>query len=150
MREWEKFQEQRREDSYAYFHFLLNFFKLFLLQRLYSHVQISVHLYVSLLIRYRLARDYLSVIENFRVDMRSNNVTGKPILIHKKGSKVVGLHCNPLQPDLLLSCGNDHFVRFFTILFMLCFFWWHFTYCFGLNHYLHSVAVKKNRYIWHE
>ncbi|KAL3518067.1 hypothetical protein ACH5RR_020656 [Cinchona calisaya] len=47
----------------------------------------------------------------YTVDMRSNNVTGEPILIHKKGSKVVGLHCNPLQPDLLLSCGNDHFAR---------------------------------------
>lgn len=47
----------------------------------------------------------------YMIDMRSNNVTGKPILIHKKGSKVVGLHCNPIQPDLLLSCGNDHFAR---------------------------------------
>ncbi|KAI3461648.1 hypothetical protein Pfo_018311 [Paulownia fortunei] len=47
----------------------------------------------------------------YMVDMRSNNVTGKPILIHKKGSKVTGLHCHPLQPDLLLSCGNDHFAR---------------------------------------
>lgn len=46
-----------------------------------------------------------------RVDTRSNSETGKPILIHKKGSKVVGLHCNPVQPDLLLSCGNDHFAR---------------------------------------
>jgi DNA damage-binding protein 2 len=48
----------------------------------------------------------------FRVDTRSNNTTGEAILIHKKGSKVVGLHCNPVQPDLLLSCGNDHFVSF--------------------------------------
>lgn len=47
----------------------------------------------------------------YTVDVRSNNLTGEPILIHKKGSKVVGLHCNPLQPDLLLSCGNDHFAR---------------------------------------
>ncbi|KAJ7964174.1 damaged DNA binding 2 [Quillaja saponaria] len=45
------------------------------------------------------------------VDARSNNKTGEAILIHKKGSKVVGLHCNPVQPDLLLSCGNDHFAR---------------------------------------
>ncbi|ONH99926.1 hypothetical protein PRUPE_6G058000 [Prunus persica] len=45
----------------------------------------------------------------YLVDTRSNDPTGKPILIHKKGSKVVGLHCNPVQPDLLLSCGNDHF-----------------------------------------
>ncbi|XP_073062088.1 protein DAMAGED DNA-BINDING 2 [Primulina eburnea] len=44
-------------------------------------------------------------------DTRSNNVIGKPILIHKRGSKVTGLHCHPLQPDLLLSCGNDHFAR---------------------------------------
>ncbi|XP_042015040.1 protein DAMAGED DNA-BINDING 2-like isoform X2 [Salvia splendens] len=45
----------------------------------------------------------------YMIDARSNNVTGKPILIHKKKSKVTGLHCHPLQPDLLLSCGNDHF-----------------------------------------
>ncbi|KAL3850595.1 hypothetical protein ACJIZ3_012477 [Penstemon smallii] len=47
----------------------------------------------------------------YMADARSNNVIGKPILIHKKGSKVTGLHCHPLQPDLLLSCGNDHFAR---------------------------------------
>ncbi|XP_062015485.1 protein DAMAGED DNA-BINDING 2 [Rosa rugosa] len=51
----------------------------------------------------------------YLVDTRSNNRTGKPILIHKKGSKVVGLHCNPVQPDLLLSCGNDHFARIWDI-----------------------------------
>ncbi|CAF1891915.1 unnamed protein product [Brassica oleracea var. botrytis] len=45
------------------------------------------------------------------IDHRSNNVTGEPILIHKKGSKVVGLDCNPVHPELLLSCGNDHFAR---------------------------------------
>ncbi|KAG0465236.1 hypothetical protein HPP92_019400 [Vanilla planifolia] len=37
------------------------------------------------------------------------------ILIHKKGSKVVGLNCNPSQPDLLLSCGNDHFAYMWDI-----------------------------------
>ncbi|XP_022752649.1 protein DAMAGED DNA-BINDING 2 [Durio zibethinus] len=47
----------------------------------------------------------------YLVDARSNSQTGKAIMIHKKGSKVVGLHCNPFQPDLLLSCGNDHFAR---------------------------------------
>jgi hypothetical protein len=47
-----------------------------------------------------------------RVDTRSNSKIGEAILIHKKGSKVVGLHCNPVQPELLLSCGNDHFVSF--------------------------------------
>ncbi|XP_044483911.1 protein DAMAGED DNA-BINDING 2 isoform X2 [Mangifera indica] len=40
-----------------------------------------------------------------------NSRSGEAILIHKKGSKVVGLHCNPIQPELLLSCGNDHFAR---------------------------------------
>lgn len=45
-----------------------------------------------------------------RLDARSRAGIGAPILIHKKGSKVVGLHCNPVQPDLLLSCGNDHLV----------------------------------------
>lgn len=54
--------------------------------------------------------------------MRSNSVMGEPILIHKKGSKVVGLHCNPIQPDLLLSCGNDHFVKLFAFLLVfICF-----------------------------
>ncbi|KFK27398.1 hypothetical protein AALP_AA8G377800 [Arabis alpina] len=43
------------------------------------------------------------------IDHRSNNRTGEPILIHKQ--KVVGLDCNPVQPELLLSCGNDHFAR---------------------------------------
>ncbi|CAL0315635.1 unnamed protein product [Lupinus luteus] len=45
------------------------------------------------------------------VDTRSNHKSGDAVLIHKKGSKVVGLHCNPIQPDLLLSCGNDHYAR---------------------------------------
>ncbi|KAI4385576.1 hypothetical protein MLD38_003586 [Melastoma candidum] len=47
----------------------------------------------------------------YYVDARSNNEASSSVLIHKKGSKVVGLHCNPMQPDLLLSCGNDHFAR---------------------------------------
>lgn len=47
----------------------------------------------------------------YMADVRSNNVMRKPTLIHKKGTKVVCLNCNPLQPDLLLSCGNDHFAR---------------------------------------
>ncbi|PKA55101.1 Protein damaged DNA-binding 2 [Apostasia shenzhenica] len=45
----------------------------------------------------------------YLLDGRTKVKMGEPILIHKKGSKVVGLHCNPAQPDLLLSCGNDHF-----------------------------------------
>ncbi|KAM0004642.1 putative transcription factor WD40-like family [Helianthus debilis subsp. tardiflorus] len=49
------------------------------------------------------------------VDARANSKTGDSVLIHKKGTKVVGLHCNPLQPDLLLSCGNDHFARMWDI-----------------------------------
>lgn len=57
----------------------------------------------------------LLVADNFGslygVDVRSNEKTEKAVLIHKKGTKVVGLHCNPIQPELLLSCGNDHFAR---------------------------------------
>ncbi|XP_058747861.1 protein DAMAGED DNA-BINDING 2-like [Vicia villosa] len=49
------------------------------------------------------------------VDMRSNNKNGDAILIHKKGSKVVGIHCNPLQPDILLTCGNDHYARIWDL-----------------------------------
>ena len=45
-----------------------------------------------------------------RVDMRSNHRNGDAVLIHKKGSKVTGIHCNPMQPDILLTCGNDHYV----------------------------------------
>ncbi|XP_071720570.1 protein DAMAGED DNA-BINDING 2 [Rutidosis leptorrhynchoides] len=45
------------------------------------------------------------------VDVRSNSKKGDSVLIHKKGTKVVGLHCNPVHQDLLLSCGNDHFAR---------------------------------------
>ncbi|KAK9279526.1 hypothetical protein L1049_013205 [Liquidambar formosana] len=62
-----------------------------------------------------LEKGLVLVADNFGflylVDFRSNHKTGEAILIHKKGSKVVGLHCNPVQPDLLLSCGNDHFAR---------------------------------------
>ncbi|GAV89905.1 WD40 domain-containing protein, partial [Cephalotus follicularis] len=47
----------------------------------------------------------------YLVDIRSNSKTGHAILVHKKGSKVVGLHCNSVQPELLMSCGNDHFAR---------------------------------------
>lgn len=45
------------------------------------------------------------------VDMRSNHRNGDAVLIHKKGSKVTGIHCNPMQPDILLTCGNDHYAR---------------------------------------
>ncbi|ERN09788.1 protein DAMAGED DNA-BINDING 2 [Amborella trichopoda] len=51
----------------------------------------------------------------YLVDMRSNKRIREPVLIHKKGTKVVGLHCNPLQPELLLSCGNDHFARLWDL-----------------------------------
>ncbi|XP_060203212.1 protein DAMAGED DNA-BINDING 2 isoform X2 [Lycium barbarum] len=64
-------------------------------------------------------RSVVLVADNFgylyMADIRSNNIMSKPILIHKKGTKVVGLNCNPLQPDLLLSCGNDHFARIWDI-----------------------------------
>jgi len=46
-----------------------------------------------------------------RLDMRSNLKVGKPIGVHKKGTKVVGLHCHPIEPDLFLTCGNDHTVH---------------------------------------
>ncbi|KAK9159058.1 hypothetical protein Scep_005632 [Stephania cephalantha] len=47
----------------------------------------------------------------YLMDMRSNEKTREDALIHKRGTKVVGLHCHPIQPELLLSCGNDHFAR---------------------------------------
>ncbi|CAL4951387.1 unnamed protein product [Urochloa decumbens] len=45
------------------------------------------------------------------LDRRSKTRIGHPILIHKKGSKVTSLHCNPAQPEVLLSSGNDHYAR---------------------------------------
>ncbi|CAN6472593.1 unnamed protein product [Victoria cruziana] len=64
-------------------------------------------------------RQLVLVADNFgyiyTLDLRSNKRTAGPILIHEKGKKVVGLHCNPLQPDLLLSCGNDHFARIWDV-----------------------------------
>ncbi|KAH0458059.1 hypothetical protein IEQ34_013374 [Dendrobium chrysotoxum] len=48
-------------------------------------------------------------------DTREKVKIGESILIHRKGSKVVGLHCNPTQPDLLLSCGNDHYAHIWDI-----------------------------------
>ena len=45
-----------------------------------------------------------------RIDVKENRQIGKPLLIHKKGSKVVGLHCNPVDSDVFISCGNDHMV----------------------------------------
>ncbi|KAF7020709.1 hypothetical protein CFC21_033772 [Triticum aestivum] len=47
----------------------------------------------------------------YLLDRRSKERIGQPVLIHKKGSKVTGLHCNPAQPEVLLSSGNDHFAR---------------------------------------
>ncbi|GJN37525.1 hypothetical protein PR202_gb26494 [Eleusine coracana subsp. coracana] len=43
------------------------------------------------------------------LDRRSKTRIGNPVLIHKKGSKVTSLHCNPVQPEVLLSSGNDHY-----------------------------------------
>ncbi|CAJ1970632.1 unnamed protein product [Sphenostylis stenocarpa] len=51
----------------------------------------------------------------YMVDIRTNHRNGNAILIHKKGTKVVGIHCNPIQPDILLTCGNDHFARIWDL-----------------------------------
>ncbi|XP_062232771.1 DNA damage-binding protein 2-like [Phragmites australis] len=45
------------------------------------------------------------------LDRRSKTRIGHLILIRKKGSKVTCLHCNPAQPEVLLSRGNDHYAR---------------------------------------
>ncbi|KAK4278575.1 hypothetical protein QN277_016405 [Acacia crassicarpa] len=62
-----------------------------------------------------LEKGLVLVADNFGflhlVDTRTNHKTRDAILIHDKGTKVFGLHCNPVHPDLLLSCGNDHFAR---------------------------------------
>lgn len=49
------------------------------------------------------------------LDRRSKTRIGHPTLIHKKGSKVTSLHCNPAQPEVLLSGGNDHYVSVLCI-----------------------------------
>ena len=50
-----------------------------------------------------------------RIDVNENRQIGKPLLIHKKGSKVVGLHCNPVDSDVFISCGNDHMVSYLVL-----------------------------------
>ncbi|KAG0463817.1 hypothetical protein HPP92_019886 [Vanilla planifolia] len=66
-----------------------------------------------------LEKGLVLVADNFGylylLDSREKTQIADAILIHKKGSKVVGLHCNPSQPDLLLSCGNDHFAYMWDI-----------------------------------
>ncbi|KAJ7526860.1 hypothetical protein O6H91_16G025800 [Diphasiastrum complanatum] len=60
-------------------------------------------------------RDLVLAGDNFgllhQLDMRTNRRCGNPLLIHKKNTKVVGLHCNPVDPDIFLTCGNDHMAR---------------------------------------
>lgn len=57
----------------------------------------------------------LLVADNFGflyfLDRRSKTRMGHPVLVHKKGSKVTSLHCNPARPEVLLSSGNDHYAR---------------------------------------
>lgn len=43
-----------------------------------------------------------------RVDMRAKKSLPGIEFIHKKGTKVTTLHCNPMAPDLLISGGNDY------------------------------------------
>lgn len=50
-----------------------------------------------------------------RLDTRENREVGKPTAVHKKGTKVVGLHCHPVDPDFFLTCGNDHTVCHSTL-----------------------------------
>lgn len=45
------------------------------------------------------------------MDTRANKEAGKRIPIHKKGTKVVGVDCHPVDSDLFITCGNDHMVR---------------------------------------
>ncbi|MCO5570673.1 hypothetical protein L7F22_024400 [Adiantum nelumboides] len=63
-----------------------------------------------------LASDNVGLLH--QVDIRTNSRIGKPLLIHKKGSKVVGLHCNPVDPDLFISSGNDHMARIWDMRFL--------------------------------
>ena len=90
---------------------------------MFGECEYGIPYYIFLLIGYSFKSNYLevgSIYSLVRVDMRSNSKSGEAILIHKKGSKVVGLHCNPIQPELLLSCGNDHFVSFLILLLFIC------------------------------
>ncbi|XP_057483377.1 protein DAMAGED DNA-BINDING 2-like isoform X2 [Actinidia eriantha] len=48
----------------------------------------------------------LPAIQRYRVDMHSNNKVGEATLLHKTGSKVVGLHCNPDPLEFLVVIGR--------------------------------------------
>lgn len=82
-------------DNFGYLHMYVSSFFMTIIDNRVTNCLINLHLNST-----------------NRVDVRSNSKKGDSVLIHKKGTKVVGLHCNPVQPDLLLSCGNDHFVNF--------------------------------------
>jgi hypothetical protein len=45
-----------------------------------------------------------------RLDVRTGKGVEKPCMIHKKGTKIVSLHCNPVDPDVFITAGNDHMV----------------------------------------
>jgi DNA damage-binding protein 2 len=47
----------------------------------------------------------------YQMDIRANKQVGKPTPVHKKGTKVVGVDCHPVDADLFLTCGNDHKAR---------------------------------------
>ena len=88
--------------------------RMFIVACMVTHVcvyacMLHKHLFNS---KVRISLSLVLIVDICWVDMRSNNKVGEATLIHKKGSKVVGLHCNPVKPDLLLTCGNDHFVSF--------------------------------------
>ncbi|CAM6103070.1 unnamed protein product [Calypogeia fissa] len=47
----------------------------------------------------------------YQLDMRTGKEVDNPVLMHKKGTKIVGVNCNPVDPDIFLTCGNDHMAR---------------------------------------
>ncbi|XP_002979996.2 DNA damage-binding protein 2 [Selaginella moellendorffii] len=66
-----------------------------------------------------LTRNLALAADNFgylyRLDLRTKKTHDKPLLIHKKGTKVVGLHTNPIDQDIFITSGNDHMARIWDL-----------------------------------
>eukprot|EP00899_Mesostigma_viride_P017477 jgi/Mesvir1/25730/Mv01914-RA.1 len=54
-------------------------------------------------------RGYVHIVDPRTANGRSQSVTS--VLLHKKGTKVVGTCAHPLHDSLLLTCGNDYQAR---------------------------------------
>ncbi|KAL2905195.1 Protein DAMAGED DNA-BINDING 2, partial [Bienertia sinuspersici] len=66
------------------------------------HYKISIPCsHPSLLLSSTLAK---SLQVDTQVGTRAKDKVEEAVLVHRMGTKVVWLHCNPVQPKLFLSC----------------------------------------------